>query len=99
MINAILQGIMNLIMGLVNVLLYPIDLLIENALPDLSTGLNAIGSFFSLIGQGISWAISVTGLSSECLSLIVLFYTFKLTAPLLFSTIKLAIKWYDKLKP
>lgn len=99
MINAILNGIMSLIMGLVEILLYPIDLLIETALPDLSNALGAIGSFLSLIGQGIGWAISVTGLSNEALSLIVLFFTFKLTAPILFSTIKLAIKWYDKLKP
>jgi len=99
MINTILKGIMSLIMGLVNILLYPIDLLIETALPDLSTALNSIGQFFNLISRGLGWAISVTGLSSEALSLIVLFFTFKLTAPILFSTIKLAIKWYDKLKP
>lgn len=99
MINAILKGIMSLIMGLVEILLYPIDLLIETALPDLSSGIDAIGGFLSLISNGLGWAISVTGLSSECLSLIVLFFTFKLTAPLLFSTIKLALKWYDKLKP
>lgn len=99
MINAILNGIMSLIMGLVNILLTPIDLLIETVLPDLSSGISAIGGFLNLISQGLGWVTSVTGLSSECLSLIVLFFTFKLTAPILFSTIKLAIKWYDKLKP
>lgn len=99
MINALLQGIMNLIMGLVNILLLPIDALIETALPNLSDALNSIGNFFNLISQGLGWAIGITGLSSEALSLIVLFFTFKLTTPILFSTIKLALKWYDKLKP
>lgn len=99
MINKILTGIMKLIISLVSLLLAPIDLLIQNALPDLSNALNAIGNFLNIIRQGLGWAISVTGLSSECLSLIVLFFTFKLTVPLVVSTIKLAIKWYDKLKP
>lgn len=99
MINKILMGILNLIMSLVSLLLRPIDLLISTALPDLSTGISAVGSFLNLIKQGLGWAIGCTGLSSECLSLIVLFFTFKLTVPLAVSTIKLAIKWYDKLKP
>lgn len=99
MINALLQGIMNLIMGLVNIVLLPIDRLIETILPNLDSALNSIGNFFNLVSQGLGWAIGATGLSSETLSLIVLFFTFKLTAPILFSTIKLALKWYDKLKP
>lgn len=99
MINALLKGIMSLIMSLVGVLLSPIDLLIEQFLPSLDTAINAIGQLFQLILNSLGFCISLTGLSSETLSLIVLFYTFKLTVPLLISTIKLAIKWYDKLKP
>lgn len=99
MINAILNGVFSLIINLVNTLLKPIDLLIQTALPDLSNAINGIGAFLNIISQGLGWAISATGLSSETLSLLALFFTFKLTAPLLFSTIKLAIKWYDKLKP
>lgn len=99
MINKILTGIMKLIISLVSLLLSPIDSLIDTALPSLSSAINAIGNFLSLIGQGLGWAISVTGLSSECLSLIVLFFTFKLTVPFVVYTVKLAIKWYDKIKP
>lgn len=99
MINALLQGIMNLVMGLVDIILKPIDILIETLLPDLSAGISAVGSFLNLILQGLGWAVSLTGLSTTTLSIIVLFFTFKLTAPILFSTIKSAIKWYDKLKP
>lgn len=99
MIQAILNGIMNLIISLVQILLSPIDVLIGTLLPDLSTALTSVSNFFNLIGSGIGWMISALGLPSELLSLIVLYFTFKLTAPLLFSTIKLAIKWYDKIKP
>lgn len=99
MINAILTGIMNLIIGLVSVLLSPIDLAIKAALPDLASAISAVGSYFQLALQNIGFAISITGLSSTAISIIILYYTFKLTVPLTFATIKLAIKWYDKIKP
>ncbi len=99
MINAILKGMMNLIIGLVSILLKPIDLAISAALPDLSSALSAVGSFFQLALQNLGFALDLTGLSSTAISIIVLYYTFKLTLPLTFAAIKLAIKWYDKLKP
>ena len=74
MINAILKGIMSLVIGLVNVLLTPIDLAIQSALPDLSSGISAIGSFFSLALHNIGFAISLTGLSSTAISLIILYF-------------------------
>lgn len=99
MINAILTGIISLIVGLVSLILTPIDNLIMSALPDLSNALTAVGGFLNLIAQGVGWAVSATGLSNETLSLIALYFGFKLTAPMLFYMIKLAITWYDKLKP
>lgn len=99
MINAILSGIMSLIIGLVQVLLTPIDLAISAVLPDLSSAFSAIGQFFALALQNIGFCISLTGLSSTAISIIVLYYTFKLTVPITFHVIKLAIAWYDKIKP
>lgn len=99
MINAILKGIMSLIIGLVNILLTPIDLAIKSALPDLADAISSIGSYFNLALENVGFAISLTGLSSTAISIIVLYFTFKLTMPITFATIKLAIKWYDKLKP
>lgn len=99
MINAILKGIISLIIGLVSLILTPIDNLILTALPDLSNALTAVGNFLTLISNGIGWAVSLTGLSNEALSLIVMYFTFKLTAPMLFYMIKLALSWYNKLKP
>lgn len=99
MINKILTGIMSLIINLVSVLLTPIDLAIETALPDLSSAISSVGSYFSLALQNVGFAISLSGLSSTAISIIILYYTFKLTLPITFYTIKLALKWYDKLKP
>lgn len=99
MINKILMGIMKLIIKLVSVIMLPIDNLISSALPDLQSGLNAIGGFLDTAFSSIGWCISLSGISSTAISLIVMYFTFKLTMPLAFYLIKLAIKWYDKLKP
>lgn len=99
MINALLKGIMSLIMGLVSTLLTPIDTLISTFLPDLSVAISGIGKMFNLVSQYLGYVVDLTGLSSESLSLIVLYFTFKLTVPLLVSAIKMGIKWYNVLKP
>ncbi len=99
MINALLKGIFKLIIGLVTLLLKPIDIAIASVLPGLSSAFSGVANYLNIIGSGIGWGISATGLSSSTLSLLVAFFTFKLTLPVSFWLIKLAIKWYDKLKP
>ena len=99
MINKILIGIIKLIVSLVTIILTPIDNLIQSALPQLSSALTAVGNFLNIIGSGIGWAISLTGLSSSAISLLVAYFVFKLTAPMLFYMIKLALAWYNRLKP
>lgn len=99
MINAILTGIFNVIISLVNVLLTPIDALIASSLPSLDNAINAIGQLFATIGVSIGWGISLVGISSECIALIVAYFVFKLTLPIAFYLVKTAIAWYDKLKP
>lgn len=97
MINAIIKGIFKLIMGLVNLLLLPIDALITQFLPDVASALNHVNDFFDLIGSYLPWVISYTGLS-DLMSPVILIITFILTVPLMVKTIKLALKWYNKLK-
>lgn len=99
MINAILKGLFALINSMVSILLYPIDTLIKNYIPDLSNAFNYIGAFFEYAGRFLGFCVSVTGLSSTALSLIALFFTFKLTVPILVSAIKVGIKWYRALMP
>lgn len=98
MIKAIITGIMSLIISLVNVLLAPIDALISQFLPDLSNALGGFASFLNLCSTYIGWVIDFTGLSSDTISLIIAYFVFALSVPLLVNTIKLAIKWYNALK-
>lgn len=99
MIRAIINGIFSLVVSLVGVLLAPIDALITNALPGLSSAISAVGSFLQTCTSAIGWVLSCFGLSSSCLSLIVIYFTFKLTVPILIYTFKLAVKWYHMLVP
>lgn len=98
MIKAIIKGIFNLIIGLVNTLLTPIDSVIAQFLPGLSDVLNAISSFFSYIGQFLNWICSWFHFPSWLITFVIAYYVFKLTVPLAIHTVKLAMGWYDKLK-
>lgn len=99
MIGKILMGIMKLIIKLVSVLLSPIDNLITSSLPTLSNGLTAFNSLIDYALNFIGYVVDASGLSSTAISLIILYYGFVLVVPLAVYTIKLAIKWYNALKP
>lgn len=98
MINAILTGVFNLVIGLVNVLLVPIDNLINSALPSVSDGINYVNGFITYILSIIPYICSWLNLPKLFIDLIIGYWTFKLTVPLAVHTVKLAIQWYDKLK-
>lgn len=99
MIAAIFNKLFELIISLVNILLSPIDLIIQAAFPSLTSVLSSINAFFSLLLSGLGYAASWTLVPPTVFQLLLLFYTFKLTVPLAISSIKLVIRWYNALKP
>jgi len=99
MIKAIIGGIFKLVIGLVSILLSPIDALIEQFLPNLSNALDYISSLFDLVGDFIPFVISYTGINTFVLTIIVDIIVFIFTVPLMVNTMKLALAWYNKLKP
>lgn len=98
MIKRIIKGIMKLMINLVSLLLSPIDNLLTQFFPDISNLLSYIGSYFQLAGRYIGWVIDASFISQEVISILIAFYTFKLTFWIGLWGIKTAIKWYDKLK-
>lgn len=99
MINTLLSGVFKVITSLVNVLLTPINLLISNYLPELSSALGVVRNFFTASFTYIGWVVDSTFISSETISLLIAVFTMKLLVPLAINTIKLAIKWYHMLVP
>lgn len=99
MIGALLSGIFSLIISLVNVILAPIDALISTLLPDLSSALDYVANLFSYVNGVIGYAIDASGLSDVSIALIVSYYVFVIGGTFSVSVVKLALKWYEKLKP
>lgn len=99
MINKILSGIFKLVIGLVSLLLTPIDAVIDEFLPSLGEAIDYVSSFLSEILDFIPWICSWFNMPQWFITFVISYYTFKLTVPLVVHTVKLAISWYDKLKP
>lgn len=99
MIQAFLSGIFKLIIALVNLLLSPIDTLITSLLPDVSSGLNAFNSLIDYVINFIGYVVDMSGLSSTAINLIIIYFTFIFASRPVIYIIKLAIKWYESLKP
>ena len=89
MINKILIGIFKVVISLVNVLLLPINTIINNYLPNLSNVFTLIRSLFNLLFTYMGWVIDSCFISSETVALMVAVITFKLTVPLLLNVIKI----------
>ena len=98
MINAILTGVFNVIIALVNIILSPIDLAIAAALPELDEALSAVADMFDVVNNVTGYVISASGLSDIAIDLVIAYWVFALTVPLTFNSIKLALKWYNNLK-
>lgn len=93
------MGVFKIIISLVSLLLTPIDNLIAQFLPGLDDAFTMIGNLVQQLCNVVPWVMSWMGVSSVVVSLLVSYLTFKMSVPIVVHTIKLALKWYDKLKP
>lgn len=99
MINIIINGLLDLIIFLCNLILTPINSLIDTVLPDLSLMLDSVLLMFDKASIYLNWVISLSGLSTLAIQFIILYFTFKLTVPLTVHVVKFVVKWYNALKP
>lgn len=98
MINNIINGIFDFVINTINILLLPLNKLIEQYLPGLDSAMNYIMNFLDYISDLIPWAVSYFGLNQDILSLVVAYLVFRITLPLTITPIKFAIKWWNALK-
>lgn len=98
MIKAIINGIFNLVLGLVDIVLMPIDLIIQQFLPGVSDVISSIGAFFNYILGVIPFLCSWFHIPPYLILFLISYWTFRLTVPLLVHAIKNAVAWYNKLK-
>lgn len=99
MIAKLFTFLFDLVIKLVQVLLSGVDAVINQFLPSVGDAINMVSSLFNSVLSYIPWVMSWIGLNTTVVTIVVAVITFQLTVPILIHTIKLAIKWYDKLKP
>lgn len=97
-VTFILNLVISFVFFVVQLITLPIDLIIQQMLPGVSTAFTAIGNLFNLIAQGLGWAISASGIPYAAIALIATYWIFKLGFPVIIWGIKLAIKWYNAIK-
>lgn len=95
----IIHFVFSAVFTVINLVLLPINILIANYLPVLSSALSAVNSLFQSILSTVPFLVSLTMLPTLAIQMIVLYYSFALTLPFSIYFIKLCIKWYNILKP
>lgn len=98
MIKAIITGIFKLITSLINIILLPINALINTFIPDLNNVFGIITNFFNYAFNLAGYILDMLCIPPIVANLFVAYITFKLTAPYAINAIKLALKWYNTLK-
>lgn len=98
MINGIVDIILNFVVGIVNIILTPIDLLIQNFLPNISNIIGYINGLINVILTYVGWVVDSLCIPQPVIIILTDFLIFKLTFPYAIWFIKLAIKWYNNLK-
>lgn len=99
MVNAILNGFFNVIIGLVSTLLAPIDSLINSAIPQFSSVLTSFANFLSYVLGFIPWGLSWFHIPTTTLTFVVYYLIAKITISATIHTIKIALAWWRTLKP
>jgi len=94
----ILNVILDILLGIIKILLIPIDAIINLLIPNLSTYTQYIIDFFNIVTTYIGWGLSALGINAVIIGLVVSFLTFKLTAPAFVYVFKLMFKWYHTVK-
>lgn len=98
MIEWLISSFINLVIWLVDFILSPIDILISSYIPAVSVAFDYVGKFFIYILNFIPFICSWLHFPPFLINLIIGYYIFKLTVPLLVYFVKLAINWYHTLK-
>lgn len=84
---------------LVNLILLPLNNVIEDMLPSVTDALASVTSLFDWLKQFTSWVISWLPFSSDFYAFVVGALIFIYAVPVVVSLIKLIVKWWHALAP
>lgn len=92
---SLFELLIDVMIGLVQLILLPFDLLIKNYIPELNDLLFTINDVFVMVGHYTGWAISALAIPGTVISLVLLYYTFDLTVSIASWSYKIVLKWVD----
>ena len=97
MIGIIFNFILALIQRIITIAFTPINTIVQNYFPDLTSALNYITSFFNHLKQYSAFIMSYTGLSDVVIQIIVTLFIASILIPFAVHGIKLGLKWWEEL--
>lgn len=97
MISALLNGFLSFLAQMINVILFPINTLLETLVPSTSNAFSYINQFWALLSDYTGFVMSYTGLTSEVISIIIILIIANITIPLGVHGFKLVAKWWETL--
>lgn len=99
MISAIINGFLNLIMKLTDILLAPINLIIVNLLPtQINDSLTKITEFMELPFKYMGWIFELVHIPTTALTLIIAYWVFKYAVVSSVAGVKKVITLYQRFK-
>lgn len=99
MIQVFISGILATVIHGIEVVLSPIETLLFQNAPELSTALGKFSDLIDYILSFFGYVIDLSGLSPFALSLIVSYMAFALTIPVAVWVVKVVVKWWHALVP
>lgn len=96
--ESIVNGLINLVINVINILLSPINTLINFYVPDFSNFIIEFDSYFALINDSfIPWIKDLFLLPQWCYSLVVSFILYRIIAMVGTNTYKLVMRYWETL--
>lgn len=103
MSSSVLAGMLQILIAVVNqivaVVMAPISLIISTLLPGVDGLFSSVSTWLTYATTYVGWVIDALGIPSIVISVVVAFYTFRLLSSFSVWGIKIAIKWWEALKP
>lgn len=89
----IFQVIMALVVTIVNLILYPFSLLINQFVPDLDQALAALAGYFNYAGTYMGWLLNALAIPGIVVTMIAAYYLFSYSTTFGAWAVKLMVKW------
>lgn len=98
-LSTLLQTLIAVVNQLVAIILAPISAIITALLPGVDGLFSNVSAWLIYATTYVGWVIDALGIPPVVISIIVSFYTFKLMSSFAVWGIKIALKWWEALKP